>query len=949
MDSRRVADDGELAAGEVLRFDGRRQEAATDGNRELDAAGNRSGAIAESGSVGAMSLKLQLRNGLRVLTRRKAADRELDEEAQHFLAETAAALEAQGLSAEDAARRAKLECGSALAICEQVREAGWEDQISGLLTDVKIAARRLARTPGFTFAAGATLALGIGATAAIFSIVDAVVLRPLPYPVSNRLVALEHSAPGINFATLTMSPSLYFTYKEESRAFESLALWNGGRVTVTGLSEPREEHVLTVTHEFLRVLKVDPQLGRGFTAADDDPANPRTVILSDGYWRSQFAGAIDVLGRSITVDGNPYLVVGVLPRRFEFMDEDISFVLPMRLRRGETRLGGYGDEGIARLRPGITLGQANADIARCLPIVIAKFGADQMKVNFFSAAKIGAKLRPLEARLVGDLGRTLTVLIGAAGMLLLVACANVANLLLVRADGRRREMAVRIALGAAWGRIAREFLVESCLLGIVGGVLGLLLCAGTLRVLKMLSFVSLPRLGSIEVNGFTLLFTFVLAMATSVVFGLAPLGRNARVDLLEGTRTGAGRTASSNRQEGSFRAALVVIQVGLATVLLVGSLLMIRTFQQLRNVDPGFTRPEAVEAVRVSIPEALIAEPARALAIEKEIVRHFAAVPGVVSVAATTSLPLEGGSFNPVAIEGRSYPPNTLPPVRRMRSISPGLPAVLGKPLVAGRDFRWDEIDRDNSVVIVSENMSREVWGSPQGAIGKRIGGVDQPHFWHEVVGVSADLRDGGLMRPAPTIVYWPLNRKFGEGKLRVSRNLDYLIRSERAGSNSFAEELRLALKSVNPNLPLANVRTLEKPYKRSLARTSLTMSLLGTAGVMALALGIVGVYGVLSYAVALRTRDIGIRIALGCAPGAVMRLFLRRGLILSAVGSACGICAALVLTRFLRSMLFGVSPLDTLSFAIVLLCLLSASLAASWLPARRAASTDPAEALRAE
>lgn len=949
MDPGGVAHDGELKAGQVLRVNGCRQEAATDGNCELDAASNCSGAIAESGSVDAMSLWFQLRNGLRVLTRRKSADRELDEEAQHFFSETAAAFEAQGLSAEEAARRAKLKCGSALAIREQVREAGWEDRISGLFTDVKIAARRLARTPGFTFAAEATLALGIGATAAIFSIVDAVLLRPLPYPDSGRLVTLEHAAPGLNLPTLNMAPSLYFTYKEESRAFESLALWNGGRATVTGLAEPREEHVLSVTHEFLRVLKVDPQLGRGFAADDDDPANPRTVILSDGYWRSQFAGAIDVLGRSITVDGNPYRVVGVLPRRFEFMDEDISFVVPMRLRRGETKLVNFGNEGIARLRPGATLAQANADIARCLPMAIAKFGADRLEASSFIAAKVAPRLRPLKARLVGDLGKTLTVLMGAAALLLLVACANVANLFLVRADGRRREIAVRAALGAAWSRIAREFLVESCLLGIVGGALGLLLCAGTLRVLKMLSFVSLPRLGSIEVNGFTVLFAFVLATATSIVFGLAPLWRSASVDLLEGTRTGAGRTASSSRQEGSFRAALVVVQVGLAAVLLVGSLLMIRTFQRLRDVDPGFTRPEAVEAVRVSIPVAQVTEPARALAIEKEILRRFAAVPGVILAAATTSLPLEGGSKNPIAAEGISYPPNTVPPLRRMRSISPGFPATLGKPLVAGRDFRWDEIDRNAYIALVSENLARELWGSPQAAVGKRIRGWDPSLPWHEVVGVVTDLRDEGPAQPAPTIVYWPLTRAYGEREMRIARNLDYLIRSERAGANAFAEELRLTLKSVNPNLPLANVRTLDKPYKRSLARTSLTMSLLGTAGVVALALGIVGVYGVLSYAVALRTRDIGIRIALGCAPGAVMRLFLRRGLVLSAVGSACGICAALVLTRFLRSMLFGVSPLDTLSFAIVLLCLLSASLAASWLPARRAASTDPAEALRAE
>lgn len=897
-----------------------------------------------------MSIWLQLTNGLRVLMRRKRADGELDEETRHFFDETMASLQANGLSAEEAARIARLQCGSSLAIREQVREAGWESWIADVLSDFRIAARRLARTPGFTVAAAATLALGIGATAAIFSIVDAVLLRPLPYRDSGRLVALIHAAPGIDLKVLNMAPSLYYTYKEESRAFDNVALWHGRRATVTGFAEPQEELTLSVTYEFLRVLDVAPQLGRGFTASDGDPANPRAVILSDGYWRSRFAGSPDALGRSITIDGNPHRVIGVLPRSFEFMDENMSLVVPKQLRRAEVRLIDFGEEGVARMRRDVTLAQANADVARCLPLAIAKFASRQAADSRgFTGARIRSNLQPLKAQLVGDLGGTLWVLMSSVFLLLLTACANVANLFLVRADGRRRETAVRTALGAAWSRIAREFLVESCLLGATGGAFGLLFCAGMLRVLKSLSFVNLPRLQSIGINGLTLLFTLAAALVVSVLFGLAPLWQNAGFAAADAMRTGAGRTASAGREEGRFRAVLVAVQVGLAAVLLVGSLLMIRTFQALRHVDPGFTRPQTVQAVRISIPAAQAAEPARVLAMQEEIYRRFEAVLGVSHVAATSSLPLEGGSNNPVLAKGRQYPADALPPTRRMRFVSPGFSAALGKPIVAGRDFYWSELEKSAPVTMISENLARELWQSPQAAIGKRIRHFDRNHRWHEVIGVVVDIRDEGLSRPAPATVYWPLLQKLADGSPTFPRNLDYLIRSERAGSNAFIKELQLALKAVNPNLPLANVRTLEKPYKRSLARTSLAMSLLGAAGAMALALGVIGIYGVLSYAVALRTRDIGIRIALGCPASGIARLFLRQGLMLAIAGSLCGIAAAALLTRLMRTLLFGINPLDVPSFGAVLLCLLLAALGASWLPARRAASVDPAEALRAE
>jgi predicted permease len=896
-----------------------------------------------------MSLWRQWKHGLRVLAHRQAADRDLEDEITQYLDEVTASLQAKGIAPDEARWAARVEIGSALAVREQVRESNWETRVEDLWNDCRHAARRLARNPGFATTVLLTLALGVGAATAIFTVLDHVLLQPLPYPHSERLVALAHTAPGINVPYLRMSPSLYYTYREESRVFERIALWNGNRSTVTGLGEAEEVPTLFVTHDFLNVLQVQPAIGRGFTPADDDPNGVRTVLLADGYWKRRFGGDLSVLGKTILINGNPNEIIGVLPASFEFMDEKISLIVPMRPNRSTVRLISFAMDGIGRLKPGVTIEQANADVARCLLMAPAKFPMNQgFAATAFTAARISPTLRSLKNHLVGDIGKTLWTLMGAVGILLLIACANVANLMLLRADARQRELALRVALGAGWGRIAREVLAESLVLGVAGGAIGLMLCLTALRVLSTSGVNHVPRLNEVSLDFRTLAFAAIISVGAALSFGLITVWKHAHTRILDSVRNGGSRTVSENREQWGARSPLVVVQVALAMVLLISSGLMIRTYRSLRSVDPGFSKPEQVQAVRVSIPETQAKEQAQVLALQETILRKFEAIPGVSSVSITTSAPLEGGSGNPVYAADHEYAAGAIAPARQMRDVSPGFPASIGSHLVAGRDFTWSELHNPAALALVSENFARELWGSPQAAIGKRIR-ISLNQEWRQVIGVMANLRDDGIHREPPAIVYWLLTARDNDGNVVTYRNVDFLIRSPRAGSATFIQELQQALASVNPNLPLANVRTLEAIYRKSLGRTSFALVLLAVAGSMALILGVVGISGVVAYSVSRRTREIGIRIALGSQVRGVVQMFVREGLLLSCIGAACGLMAAFAVTRLMESLLFGVSPVDLLTYGVVSLGLIAATLIASWLPARRVAGVDPVNALRAE
>ncbi len=897
-----------------------------------------------------MAVLQQLLHGFRNLARRQHADKNVADEIDSFFAEAKAELEARGLPPEDAARAARIRLGSATALHEQVRSYGWENIVSGIFQEVRYTLRRLRATPGFTVVSVATLALGLGATSAIFSVINGVLLKPLPYVHPEQLVALWMTAPGVKIPNLNMAPSVYFTMADEKRAFQAVCMWTSGSTSVTGRGQPEQTPAVYATHELLPILGVTPQIGRLFAAADDNPKSERTVMLSDGYWRSHFGGNPSVLGQRILLDGNAHSIVGVLPPSFEFMDRNLDLLIPLRLERAKTYLGRFSYSGVGRLKPGITVKQADADLGRMLPIVMQRFPAPPgFTVKMFESARIAPNLRPLKDDLIGDIGNTLWVLMATVGIVLLIACANVANLLLVRADGRQQELAIRTALGASWTRIARELLLESVTLGVVAGAAGLGLSWGAVKLLSASDLVHLPRAHNIHIDVWVVLFTLVTSVGFSAFFGLIPVLRYARPQIANALHSG-GRSMSHSKDRHRVRNLLVVAQVALALILLVTSGLMIRTFRNLRHVDPGFTNPHEIQTVRIGIPDEQVKEPERVMHMEQAMLDKIAAINGVQSVSITTAVPMGGEESNdPIYAEDKTYREGTIPPLRRYKWVAPGYFATMGQRMVAGRNLTRAELFNSSSVALISENTAREMWGSPAAAIGKRIRSSVKDD-WRQVIGVVADEHIDGVDKDAPTLVYWPLLQKNFDGdKVTVQRYVSFVIRTPRAGSPSLENEMRNAIWSIDPNLPLARVDTLETLYDRSLARTSFTLILLAIAGGMALLLGIVGIYGVISYSVSQRTREIGIRLALGAPLTNVTRLFVHNGLLLSAIGCACGLAAALVLTRWMRSLLFSVSPADPLTYFAMSAALILAAALASYLPARKATQVDPVQALRAE
>lgn len=802
----------------------------------------------------------------------------------------------------------------------------------------------------FTAITVITLAVGIGANTAIFSVVSGVLLKPLPYPEPDRLIAVWETAPGVGMREVQGSPATYFTYREENRTFEDTSLWRSDSVAITGLAEPEHVEALDVTDGLLPILGIQPVRGRWFRRQDDSPGSPKTAMLTYGYWQRRFGGDDSVIGRRILVDGQARDIIGVMPRNFRFMDHHPAVILPFQLDRNEVFIGNFSYQAIARLKKKVTLAQANADVARMLPLMSEKFRPPPgFSRKIIEQARFGPNLRPLKQDVVGDIGKVLWVLMATVGIVLLIACANVANLLLVRAEGRQQELAIRAALGAGWPQIARELLFESVTLGAIGGALGLGLAYAALRLLIVLSPANLPRLDEISIDGGVLLFTLAISILAGVLFGLIPVFKYAGPRASLALRDG-GRTASEGRERHRARSVLVVSQVALALVLLVSSGLMIRTLQALQHVQPGFTSPDEILTLHVSIPDAEVPDPERVTRMHNDIMEKIAAIPGVASVGGTNSITMDGWTDNdPIFIEGRTYAEGQLPPMRRHKFISPGYFRTMGNPLLAGRDFAWTDIYQKRRVVVVSENLAREYWRDPAAAIGKRV--RENPKGqWREIIGVAGNERDDGVDHKAPPIVYWPfLVKDFWQFPFRVERTLAFAVRSNRAGSGGFTKEIQQAVWSVNPNLPLANVRTVREIYDKSMARTSFTLVMLSMAAGMALLLGVVGLYGVISYSVSQRTREIGIRIALGAPQATVTRMFVRHGLLLTGSGVACGLAAAISLTRLLSSLLFEVSPLDPITYSAVSAVLIAAALLATYVPARRATMIEPIEALRAE
>jgi predicted permease len=837
--------------------------------------------------------------------------------------------------------------------------------VDSLARDLRHALRTLPRRPAFTLAAVLTLALGLGATTAIFSVVYSVLIKPLPYPNAGELVRIKHPAPGLNVVDdLTASSNMHLTYRQENRTFAAIGMWLEDSATLTDRDEAERVRALRVTDGTLQALGVQPMRGRWFMDEEHEPAadGPSPVIVSYGFWQRRFGGDEATLGRTLSVDspggaGSIPLppssqVVGIMPPGFQFLDAPLpDIIVPVRLNPERQAHGVYTWRMLGRLKPGVTLTEAQADLDRMRPIwmdawpLFPGMTRDQLE-NF----RIKPVAHPLLDDLVSGVSSMLWVLMGAIGGVLLIACANIANLMLVRADARRPELAVRSALGAVPARIARELLVESFVVGATGTLVGLLLAFAGLRALVAIGPANLPRLQEIGVHPPVLAFTVAISLISALAFGSITAFKHAlqRNNCI----AGAARGASASRERSATRNTLVVVQVALAVVLVVSAALMLRTFEALRDVDAGFSDPATIQTARIWITPPVAADEAQTARMQREILDRIAALPGVAAAGFTSHVPMDALRSNgPVFVEGQDVAPGDTAPQRRWIGVSPGYFAAMGTRMIAGRDVTWNDFETGGRVAVISEDFARELAPEPAGALGKRIRiGPFAQDAWKEVIGVVQNVQHDGLYGAAPSSVYWPTLASATLGApVAGMRSVAFAIRSDRAGAVSLIEEIRQAVRSVSASVPVAQERTMGELYAASLARTSFALVLLGIAGAIALALAVIGIYGVIAYVVSQRTREIGIRSALGARPGQLEQMFLRQGLALTGVGLAVGVVAAIALGRWMSSLLFGVGPFDPPTYIAALAVTLGVAALASYLPARRAAAIDPIETLKTE
>ncbi len=858
------------------------------------------------------------------------------------------------VQAEQTARR---EFGNATLMEQRSREAWQWPRLESIVADVRFSIRRLRKSPGFAATILLTLAIGMGANTAVFSVVNRVLLEPLPYPDSEQLVALWLNAPGAgglaSFSSgLQLSPSMYFTFSQHNRSFQSMGVWAMRNANVTGVALPEEVNAAFVSDGVLQALNVPAAAGRWFSSADQQPRGAKTAMLSYGYWQRRFGGDRSVIGRTIQVDAETREIVGVMPRGFRMVDQNFDLLIPFAFDPANQPLAGFGYNGIARLKPGVSIAQADADVARLVPVWMDSWSnGPGTNPHYYEIWKIAPNFRSLKQQVIGGVGNVLWVVMATAGLVMLIACTNVANLLLVRAESRHQELSIRAALGAGRGRIARELLSESILLGMIGGVLAIIVAYAGLRFLVAMGPADLPRMSEIVLDVRSLGFTFLLSLLSGLFFGSITALKYARTRELT-TIGAASRTASTGRARQRVRNLMVVAQVAMALVLLVSALLMIRTFAELRHVEPGFADAAHVQTMSIWVPESLTADPQMVMRIQNNIADNLSSIAGVTSVGFAGAVPMDGNdpNWDLLSVEGKNYEGGE-PPLRLYDYVSPGYFRAMGTRLIAGRDFTWDDLYNLRGRIIVSENFARESWGSASAAIGKRARQFSNKP-WQEVIGVVEDVHVHGVDESSPAIVYWPAMMRdpyTQKESISAQRFATFVIHSERAGSDSFLKQLEQAVWRVNANLPLARVSTMQEIYSQSMARTSFTLTMLAIAGGMALALSLIGIYGVISYAVSQRTREIGIRLALGARKGVLRWMFVSSALMLTGTGIVIGVGAAAALMQLMKALLFGVRPLDPITFVVVPVVLAVAAVIASYLPARRAAAVDPVEALRAE
>jgi len=829
---------------------------------------------------------------------------------------------------------------------------GIGDKMRNLFQDLRVSVRALRRAPGFAAVSIVTLSLGIGANTAIFALLETVILSPLPFPDADRLIAVSHRGFGPGDGDMGQTAAWHFTYEDENRSFENLGMFGSRAVPVTGAGEPEAVQTLFVTSGMFRALRVNPVLGRSLTREDEELEAPATVMLSRGYWQSRFGEDPSVVGQTLQVNGIATEIIGVLPSSIRSLGYDPAIIVPLQFDRSTLFVGNTGWDAVARLRDGVTMQQASADMVRMLPMAFEKFPGGPV-IDTMREARIEPCLQSLKDDIVGSASGLLWILMGGVGVVLLIACANVANLFLVRAEGKGVEMAVRTAIGASASRISWEYLKESLVLGVLGGIGGIGLAHLGLELLVSTELANFPRLADAAINPQVLLFTLIVSVASGIMFGMFPVFKHLRIELVSALKEG-GRSGTSGRERHRTQNALAVTQVAFALVLLVASGLMLRSAQEISNVNPGFAGEEELLAFRLTPSRADVRGTDEIAAAHEAIAHRIAEMPGVTGVAIANSMPMDGtGNSNPFYAEGVT-PLDAPSGSRRHKWIGADYFETLRIPLLAGRPFTWADIHDRMPVAIVSETLATEYWGSPEAAMGKMVAARPDPPRWYEVIGVATDVRENGMDQEPPVLVYWPqVTLAFWQDmeadQANTWRSMSYAVRSSRAGTPDFLQGVKDAIWEVNANLPVRNLRAFKELMSASVVRTTFMILLLGIAAGTALLLGTIGLYGVISYSVSQRSRELGMRMALGAPVSTVKKMVVRQGLILSGVGIALGLGMAFGLTRLMTALLYGVDPVDPLTYAAVPAGLMLVVLLASYLPARRAAKVDPVSALRQE
>jgi predicted permease len=888
--------------------------------------------------------------------RRARLDDDLRQDVEAHLAAIEAEERALGFTAEEARQKARLRFGSPLSYREQAVDAVVATSLSDAGKEIVFAARRLARSPAFSIAAVLTLALAIGANAAIFAVVQGVLLNPLPYPDSDRLIDLDHGAQRLNLRSgLGMTRGLYYQYLDRARSLEAIALYAFDDLTLTGDGDPERIRVARATTTLAAVTRVSPALGRWFTEDQGVPGASRVAVLSHGLWVRRYGSDPDILGRFVTLAGVPTEVIGVMPASYAFPDPRVD----LWTAEPVTRSMGFGIwtyKGVGRLRAGVTVADARAELNGLIIDLSRAYPGDPNAVGNGEQIKLFSNVRTLKDMTVGDVARGLWILLASLGLVLLIACANVANLFLVRSEARQREVAIRAALGAGRLGIARYFFAESVLLSIAGGVIGVALAWGAVRLLVTLGPATLPRLEEIRLDGVTVAYTFGLSLLAAAAFGSIPLGRGT-LTVASLHESGRGNTVSRGRHRA--RHLLMGGQVAVALVLLVASGLMVRSFQKMRALDPGFD-PRFALTFSIGLPDRHYVDRQAVVAGHQALLDRLSTLPGVTAVAAATCLPLAGGCFgNTVVVEGRAGQPGSIPPIALFRAIAGGYFEAMGIRLLRGRVIDRGDVERGEPAVVVNEAFAK-VFFPDQNPIGQRVASNRAPArsgltnlTLLTIVGVVANTPTRALAEPSPApLLYMPMSIAGGPdfpASSLVGPNISvmsYVVRS-RVPVSGLMPSVRGAVSAMDPELALAQVGTLQDTLDRASAQMAFTMVLLAIAAGVALMLGVIGIYGVMSYVVTQRTAEIGVRLALGAEPAEVSSMIVRQGGLVALTGLAVGLAAALAGSRLIESLLFGVSPRDLGVFGSMPLILFGIALLACWLPARRAAQLNPLDALR--